>query len=68
MAFSVILSNEKYEEIDLKKYSQKTLYELANKLADKNYETAISGATGDRRNVMANFEYSQEVISTCINH
>lgn len=68
MAFSVILSNEKYDGIDLQKYSQKALHELANKLANKNYEMAISGATGDRRNVMANFEYSQEVISKCINH
>lgn len=68
MAFSVILSNEKYEEMNLKNYSQKALLELADRLAEKNYEMAISGATGDRRNVMANFEYSQEVINKCINH
>ncbi len=67
MAFSVILSNEKYEGIDLREYSRITLYELANKLLEKNYEMAISGATGDRRNVMVNFECSQEVINKCIN-
>lgn len=65
-SFSVILANEKYNGINLKDYRKKVLYTLAKKLEDTDYENAISGATGDRRNIICNFEYSQEVINKCI--
>lgn len=65
-SFSVIMANPKYDDIPLEKKSVDVLKKLAIKLTNKEYENAISGATGDRRNIMNNFAFSQEVIDECL--
>lgn len=65
-SFSVIMANPKYDDIPLEKKSVDVLKKLAIKLTNKDYENAISGATGDRRNIMNNFAFSQEVIDECL--
>lgn len=65
-SFSVIMANPKYDSISLEDYRKKVLLSLAKKLQNKEYETAISGATGDRRNIINNFAFTQEVIDSCL--
>ena len=65
-SFAVIMANQKYYSLDLEKYGNSVLIALAKKLQEKEYEMAISGATGDRRNIINNFLYTQEVIDTCL--
>lgn len=65
-AFSVVLANPAYSKLDLEKYRKSTLEALARALQKSEYENAISGATGDKRNIILCFKYSQEVIDECI--
>lgn len=63
---AVIMANPKYDSVCLEARSNDVLIELAKRLQEKEYETAVSGATGDRRNVINNFAYTQEVIDSCL--
>ena len=65
-SFSVIMANPKYDSIDLESCCSLVLKVLAKQLQEKEYEMAISGATGDRRNIINNFFYTQEVIDVCL--
>lgn len=65
-SISVIMANPKYESICLESQRESVLTALAKRLQVKEYETAISGATGDRKNVINNFSYTQEVIDSCL--
>ena len=63
---AVIMANPKFDSICLEEKSNAVLIKLAQKLQNKEYETAVSGATGDRRNVINCFAYTQEVIDSCL--
>ena len=65
-AFSVILANPVYANMDLSRFHQKALSVLAEALESSIYDNAISGATGDRRNIISYFNFSQEVINKCV--
>ena len=65
-SFSVIMANPKYNNVNLEKRGIHVLRALARKLQEKEYENAVSGATGDRRNIINNFKFTQEVIDSCL--
>ena len=66
MSFSVILADYRYDQIDLEKYQSKALVVLAKKLREQEFMTSISGATGDRRNILICFRYAQEVVDQAL--
>lgn len=65
-AFSVLLINPKYDDLDIKRYQKVLLRTLAKKLEEHGYTNSITVGTGDRRNVYANFEYSKQVLEECL--
>ncbi len=65
-SFSVLLLNPCYENMDIEAYQKNLLQTLALALEEYSYTSSITIGTGDRRNVYTNFEYSQEVLSECL--
>lgn len=65
-SFSVLLLSGTYDDLNIKAYQKRLLLELANTLEDHYYVNSITVATGDRRNVYANFEYSRKVLEECL--
>lgn len=61
-SFTVLLMHPKYDEIDIAAYRDELLHELAERLEIHEYTNAITVATGNRRNVNANFGYSRDVL------
>lgn len=66
-SFSVILADEKYQDIDLSLYQYSALEILGTSLRNGIYYNSLTMGTGDRNRVKVNFEYSQEVINKCLN-
>lgn len=65
-SFSVILADERYDNIDLVTYRQKALRILGQSLRQPEYYNSLTMGTGDRKRVKDNFMYSQGVIDKCL--
>ena len=66
MSVSVVLANDKYQNMNLDMCRERAIKTLAVQLQDKKFDKSISGGTGDRSNVLLNFEIIQEVIDRCV--
>ena len=65
-SFSVLLLNSDFDNMNIKAYQKKILTGLADTLEDHYYANSLTVATGNRRNVYANFEYSRKVLEECL--
>lgn len=61
-AFSVLLMEKKYDDIDLQQKRSKLLHVFAEQLKEPAYISAITVGTGDRRCVLENFYFSKKVL------
>lgn len=64
-SFSVLLSDEKYADIDLRPYQEKAIKIFGKKLVDSDYFNSITMGTGDKKRIDTNFRYSMEVLEEC---
>lgn len=65
-AFSVILADDKYEEIDFSGYKNKVFDILSNKLSNSENFMAISTSTNSKSKVEKCFKMCNEVIEECL--
>ena len=65
-AFSVILANREYENINFGNYSQIALDKLSQKLEDPTNFMSISTSTNSKSKVENYFKMCQEVIDECL--
>ena len=65
-AFSVILANRKYEDVNFENYSNIAIAKLSQKLKDPNNFMSISTSTNSKSKVENYFRMCQEVIDECL--
>lgn len=65
-SFSVLLLSAGLDNININEYQEKLLLGLADALEDHYYINSITIGTGDKRNVLKNFEYSRKVLEECL--
>lgn len=65
IAFSVLLSNSEFSNIDFIQFSERAINAITEQLKDISYQNSISKATGDERNIKICLENSLEVLKKC---
>ena len=65
IAFSVLLSNSKLNNINFEQYKEKAINVMKDYLKNVDYQNSISKATGDERNIKTCLEHSLEVLKKC---
>ena len=65
-AFSVLLLNPDFDNVNIKAHQEEILSGLADALEDHYYTNSITIGTGDKRNVYANFAFSRKVLEECL--
>ena len=65
IAFSVLLSNSKLNNINFEQYKEKAINVMKDYLKNVDYQNSISKATGDERNIRTCLDYSLEVLKKC---
>lgn len=67
VSFSILLLHPKYDKTDLRKHRKHLVESLAIYLTNENmYSNSLTMATGDRRNVYINFDFSRKVLEECL--
>lgn len=64
-SFSVLLSDDKYANIDLRPYQERAIEILGKKLVNPDYFNSITMGTGDKKRIDTNFRFSMEVLEEC---
>ena len=65
-SYSVLLLNHKYDNVNIRTYQKSLLVKLADALEDHYYTNSITIGTGNKTNVLINFEYSRKVLEECL--
>lgn len=65
-SFATLLADPAYNNVDIRENQEEILLKLAEALEEHYYANSITVGTGDKRNVYANFEYSKEVLESCL--